>query len=77
MKIRRITLSLRVKGLNLAIYDTNEYILILIYISISKKDDIKVLCRIFREIHLVSNLKAHLLINNNIIDSKKIMLNIA
>ena len=76
MKIRRIALFLRVKGLNLAIYDINEYILILIYISISKKDDIKILCRIFKEIYLISNLKTHLFIDNNIIDLKKIMLNI-
>ena len=76
MKIRRITLSLYIKSLNLAIYNINEYILILIFISTIRKDDIKVLYRIFREIHLVNNLKAHLLINNNVIDSKKIVLNI-
>ena len=58
-------------------HDTDEYILISIYISTSKKDDIKILYRIFREIHLINNLKTHLLINNNIIDSKKIMLDIA
>ena len=76
MKIRRITLSLRIKSLNLAIYDINEYVLILIFILAIRKDDIKVLYRIFREIYLVSNLKAHLLIDNNVIDSKKVMLDI-
>ena len=49
----------------------------LIYISTSKKDDIKIFYRIFREIYLVSNLKTYLLIDNNIIDLEKIMLNIA
>ena len=43
MKIRRIALSLRVKGLDLIIHDINEYILILMYISASKKNDIKIL----------------------------------
>ena len=43
MKIRRIALLLRIKSLNSAMHDTNEYILILIYISTSKKDDIKIL----------------------------------
>ena len=76
MKIRRITLSLRVKSLNLTIHDTNKYILILIYISTSREDDIKILYRIFKEIYLISNLKTHLLIDNNIIDLKKIILNI-
>ena len=47
------------------------------YISTSREDDIEVLCRIFREIHLVSDLKAHLLIDNNVIDSERIMLDIA
>ena len=76
MKIRRIASPLRVKGLDLATHDINEYILILIYISTSK-DDIKILYRIFREIYLVNNLKAYLLIDNNVIDLEKIMLNIA
>ena len=57
-------------------HNTNEYILILIYIS-ANKNDIKILYRIFKEIYLVSNLKTHLLIDNNIIDLKKIVLNIA
>ena len=76
MKIRRITLSLRIKGLNSAIHDTNEYILISIYISTSKKDDIKILYRIFKEIHLVNNLKTYLFIDNNVIDLEKIVLDI-
>ena len=45
------------------------------YISTSK-DDIKILCRIFREIYLVNNLKTYLLIDNNIIDLEKIVLDI-
>ena len=77
MEIRRIASPLRVKGLDSAMHDTNEYVLMLIYISASREDGIKVLCRIFREIHLVSDLKTHLLIDNNIIDSEKIILDIA
>ena len=57
-------------------HDTNEYVLISIYISTSK-DDIKILYRIFREIYLVNNLKTHLFIDNNVIDLEKIVLNIA
>ena len=45
------------------------------YISTSK-DDIKILYRIFREIYLVNNLKTYLLIDNNIIDLEKIVLDI-
>ena len=47
------------------------------YISASREDDIEVLCRIFREIHLVSDLKTHLLIDNNVIDLERIVLDIA
>ena len=57
-------------------HNTDEYVLISMYI-LASKDDIKVLYRIFREIHLVSDLKAYLFIDNNIIDLKKIMLDIA
>ena len=77
MKIRRIILFLRVKGLNLAMHNTNKYILILIYISTNKNNDIKILYRIFKEIYLISDLKAYLFIDNNIIDLKKIIFNIA
>ena len=76
VKIRRITLSLRVKGLGSAMHDTAKYVLISMYISVIKEDDIKVLCRIHREIHLVDNLKAHMLLSNDVIGSKKIVLDI-
>ena len=76
MKIRKMASSLRVKGLRLTMYDINEYILILIYIFAVKKDDIKVLYRIHKEIHFVDNLKIHILLNNNIIDFEKIVLNV-
>ena len=68
---------LRIKGLESAIYDTNEYVLILIYISGIKQDGIKVLYRILREIHLIDNLKAYMLLGNNVIDSKRIVLDVA
>ena len=35
------------------------------------------LYRIFREIHLINNLKAYILIENNIIELKEIVLNIS
>ena len=57
-------------------HDTNEYILILIYISIIKKEDIKIFYRIFKEIYLINNLKTYLFINNNVINLEKIVLNI-
>ena len=58
-------------------HDIAEYILISMYIPVIKGDDIKVLYRIHREIHLVDNLKAHMLLSNDVIGSKKIVLDIA
>ena len=46
-----------------------------IYISIIKNSVI-IFYRITREIYLVDNLKTHILINNNIIKLKKIVLDI-
>ena len=46
------------------------------YISTSRKDDIEILYRIFREIYLISDLKTYLLIDNNVIDLERIMLDI-
>lgn len=57
-------------------YNTDKYVLISIYISISKVDGSKVLYRIQREIHLINSLKAHILLENNVIDPEKIILDI-
>ena len=40
------------------------------YVFDVKKNDIKILYRIVKEIHLIDDLKTHMLIENNIIDSK-------
>ncbi len=67
---------LRIKGLDLAIYNTNKYILILIYLPTTKLDGTKVLTRILREIYLVKDLKTYILLRNNVIESKKILIDI-
>ena len=77
MKIRRMTSPFRIKDLKSTMHDMNEYILILIYIFIVKKNDIKIFYRIYKEIHFVDNLKAYILLNNNIINFEKIVLNVA
>ena len=58
-------------------HDTAEYMLISIYIPVIKEDGTKVLCRIHREIHLVDNLKAHMLLGNDVIGPEKIVLDIS
>ena len=75
IKIRKMILSFYIKGLKSAIYNINEYILILIYISIIK-NGIIIFYRITRKIYLVNNLKTYILIDNNIIEPEKIVLDI-
>ena len=40
------------------------------YVSDIKKDDIKILYRIVREIHLIDDFKTYMLIENDIVKSK-------
>ena len=56
-------------------HNINKYILISIYIFIIK-NNIKILYRIYKKIHFINNFKVHILLNNNIINFKKIMLNV-
>ena len=56
-------------------HDIDKYVLISIYIFIVK-NDIKVLYRIYKKIHFIDNLKTHILLNNDIIDFEKIILNV-
>ena len=46
-------------------------------ISEVKKNSIKILYRILREIYLINNLKTYILIENNIVKLKEIVLNIS
>ena len=68
--------SFRVKNLKSTMHDIDEYIFIFIYIFDNKQNGVKILYRILRKIHFFENLKIYILINNNVIDFKKIVVNI-
>ena len=70
MKIKTILKSFRVKDLNVIMHKMNQYILILMYVSGVKKDNIKILYRIIKKIHLIDDFKTHIFIENNIVESK-------
>lgn len=55
--------------------DINEYILISIYIFVSKNGN-DILCRIYKKIYFVDNLKIHVFIKNDVINLEKIVLNV-
>ena len=77
MEIRKILSSLRVKELDSTMHNIDKYMLILIYLLDLKRNDYKALTYIIREIYLINNLKVNLLIRNDIIKSKKIILNVS
>lgn len=59
---------LRVKDLNVTIYNINQYILISIYVSDIKNNNIKILYYIIKEIHLIENFKTYMFIENDIVE---------
>ena len=65
MKIKIMLKLLRVKDLSVIIHKMNQYVLILMYVF-----DIKILYRIIKKIHLIDDFKTHMLIENNIVESK-------
>lgn len=77
VSIRRMSKSLRVKGLGSTMHDTDQYVLTPMLISGIKEDGIRVLCRILREIHLIDNLKARMLIGNDIVGPEGIVLDVS
>ena len=74
--IRKITSFFRVKDLKSTMHNIDKYVLISIYIFIVK-DDIKILYHIYKKIHFINNLKVYMLLNNDIINLKKIVLNVS
>ena len=48
----------------------------MIYVFDIKKDDIKILCRMIKKIHLIDDFKTHMFIKNDIVEPKQIMLNV-
>ena len=51
-------------------HDIDQYILTLFFIFNIKKNNIKMLYRIFKKIYLINNFKIYILIENDIVDSK-------
>ena len=77
VQIRKMTSSLRVKGLGSAMHDTDEYVLIPMYLPGVKTDGNKALACVTREIHLVNGLKANLLMGNDIMGPEEIVLDVS
>ena len=82
LKVLVIASPLRVRGVRATKYETSNFVTVPIYLpSISSVPNIssgnKVLVYIKREFYLINNLRAKILIGNNIITLEKIVINIS
>ena len=69
--IRTMTFFITIRGLDVNKHSTNKYVIIFMYFSSINKDENFVKTLIIREIHLIENLKANVLIDNDILNSEK------
>ena len=76
IKIHIMTSSLRVKDIDATIHEINEYVQISLYFFEQKNDKSALTC-IIREIHLVDDLKANLLIENDFLGSESFIIDIS
>ena len=75
IEIHSMTTSLRMREIEAIIHETNEYIKILIYMS-NVKNDKQVLTCIEREIYLIDDLKANLLIENDFLRFEEFIIDV-
>lgn len=75
--ISRMTFLLKIHGIDLLKYETDEYVTVPLYLLGEKNNGAKSYTFIWRKLHLVDGLKANILISNNIIGLKGISVNIS
>ena len=71
VSIRIITISIIVRELEVTKHTINKYVCCLMYFA-KEKDDRSMLVEVIKKIHLMKNLKANLLIVNDVLDSELI-----
>ena len=76
INIHTMIISLKIRNIDATIHETNEYVRISVYFS-NIKNDKQILAQITKKIHLVNDLKANLLIDNDFFESKDFTLNIS
>jgi hypothetical protein len=69
--------SLTVRKVSEVTHTTKEYILVSIYFSKTSDSNKSVLIKIVREIHIIENLKANMLIENDVLDSEEFVLDVS
>ena len=76
LQIKKMITSISIKKFEIFKHRTNEYVIALIYFSKKNKNENAVMIKITRETHFVDDLKVNMLIDNDFIDSEKIVINI-
>ena len=74
--ILKMSSPLKVRGVGTNRHETNEFVVIPIYLP-GQKDGQEVLACVRRELHLVDDLRAHMLIGNDIIGPERIVIDVA
>ena len=78
IKILRMASPLKVRGLGTTKHETTEYITNPIYLpAVLRETNTRVLACIQREIHIVDNLRAKMLIGNDILGPEKVVIDVA
>ena len=67
---------LRVRRVRLNHHETSEYITQKIYLPVTNNDDNSILIYLYRELYIINNLRAKILIRNNIIGPKNIIIDV-
>lgn len=76
-KILKMATPLKVRGMGTSKHKTDEYVLETLYFPAISNEGQQVVACIRRELHLVDNLRANILIGNDIIDAEGITIDIA
>ena len=74
--IRKIIFSISIRDVKTKKYQFDEYVIVFIYIFDHDKDENVVKIMIIKKIHLIDNLKINMLFEIDLIESKKIDINI-
>ena len=76
MFIKIMITFILIRELNVDKHMTIEYVILFMYFF-NQKNDVTIKIKIIKKIHLIDNFKINMLLNNDVIESKKIDVNIS
>lgn len=74
--IRKMTISISIRDLRTTKHVSNEYVIVSLFFSSKNKENNVVMTKITREIYLVDDFKINILIDNDLLDSKRITIDV-